>query len=329
MKFNFSCSKIGNFFFFLENLSEWHPACRRKYNKIWLLQTGPLSKAERQTLKNLKKIFKKYCLKNKRERTQYLISPFFVSRKESAIWKKLTNLISSKELKKLKKSFKIFSSRFEKIWRQEQKNLIIWKKILIRELDKKKYQKIINDFSLLYRVKPKDKTIKIIFLISTPCSFRGYGTRNYITLNLSGNKPNKINKLLAIEIIFHELIHSLFEKNYFLPLLENFLQNQDLKKIENFILNKNIISIRTLINELIASSFLPDGCLSQKYFKRDIKKELGKWKSDGNLILHLKKQNNFKLLRLAEDYLKNKKPLDKDFLKTTFLIVKNFIKKKG
>jgi len=35
MKFKFKISKWANFYFFTQNLSEWHFSCRKEYNKNW------------------------------------------------------------------------------------------------------------------------------------------------------------------------------------------------------------------------------------------------------------------------------------------------------
>jgi len=55
MKFRFIISKWGNFYFFIQNLSEWHFSCRKKYNALWQKELGSLSLEEKQTLKVFKK----------------------------------------------------------------------------------------------------------------------------------------------------------------------------------------------------------------------------------------------------------------------------------
>jgi len=47
MKFKVTSSKIGNFFFFITNLSEWHYSCRKSYNEEWVKILGDLTKKEK------------------------------------------------------------------------------------------------------------------------------------------------------------------------------------------------------------------------------------------------------------------------------------------
>jgi len=56
MKFKFIISKWGNFYFFVQNLSEWHFSCRKNYNVLWQKELGILSPKEKKALKVFKKI---------------------------------------------------------------------------------------------------------------------------------------------------------------------------------------------------------------------------------------------------------------------------------
>lgn len=80
MKFDIKYSKIGNFFFFISNLSDWHFSCRKEYNEAWIKQTGELSNNEKNAIENFRKIMTKYGFitkeKNSTPRYYLLLSVF-------------------------------------------------------------------------------------------------------------------------------------------------------------------------------------------------------------------------------------------------------------
>ncbi|MCR4276747.1 MAG: hypothetical protein NUV87_01310, partial [Candidatus Roizmanbacteria bacterium] len=63
MKFNVTFSKIGNFFFFITNLSEWHYSCRKNYNEEWIKILGNLTKQEKGNLRQVTRIMTAYGFK--------------------------------------------------------------------------------------------------------------------------------------------------------------------------------------------------------------------------------------------------------------------------
>lgn len=75
MRFSIIIKKQGIFYFFVQNLSEWHFSCRKDYNNLWLDELGPLSKKEKMALQKLKKIHQKYSFGPK-----YLGQYFFLKK---------------------------------------------------------------------------------------------------------------------------------------------------------------------------------------------------------------------------------------------------------
>jgi hypothetical protein len=97
MKFEIIIPKIGNKFHLISNLAEWHFSCRRYDNRVWLKESGKLTKKEKNTLKDFTKILQKYHFGEK-----YLGIPF-IRTKENLVWDRVKNGCLQKNMKKFKK----------------------------------------------------------------------------------------------------------------------------------------------------------------------------------------------------------------------------------
>ncbi|MBU1557460.1 hypothetical protein KKC45_00670, partial [Patescibacteria group bacterium] len=101
MQFNIKYNRIGNKFFFISNLSEWHFSCRDYYNEIWLNEVGPLTREEKDSLFEIREILQKYDF------NKYL-GLFFMTSNENTVWSLLKKHIEEEEVHILKKVFKVF-----------------------------------------------------------------------------------------------------------------------------------------------------------------------------------------------------------------------------
>lgn len=177
MKFRIYYTKLGNQFFFISNLAEWHFSCRERYNKEWLKQTGALSNKEKNALKIFKKILRKYDFKEKNGKKLYLGIHFITSSKKKT-WIEIKKYVNKEEFKKIKLIFKIFDRRFSQIWPEAKKKLSGIKRILNNTLNRKKEIKnILKELSVLYQQKIDNKSLIKIYLfhhpINNPLLFSG------------------------------------------------------------------------------------------------------------------------------------------------------------
>jgi MoaA/NifB/PqqE/SkfB family radical SAM enzyme len=104
MRFNIHLTKTGIFFHFLMNLTEFHHSCRKQDNKQWLFITGELTKKEKESLKEFKKLLRNYGYQGE----NFLGIPFITSG-EKEIWKKVKKWVKPDEFTKIKNIFKIFT----------------------------------------------------------------------------------------------------------------------------------------------------------------------------------------------------------------------------
>ncbi|MBU2104372.1 MAG: hypothetical protein KKF67_01175 [Nanoarchaeota archaeon] len=247
MEFSIIIKKQGIFYFFVQNLSEWHFSCRKDYNKIWLEELGSLSKKEKTALQKLKKVHQEYSFGQ-----SYLGRYFFLKRNP---WKNIENEMPKSDFIIIKNTFSVLKEKFESFYKKELPLLKNWQTHLNKKINNPKLiNPILKKLNNLYNGNIKSQKIKIYLLPSTDKAAGGGAGLNKkaITLEISRISLEQLNRVIGI--IWHEVIHLLFEKVYFHPLLKR-----------KFPQDRDAIS---LIKEATASSLFPGGILSKKFLKR-------------------------------------------------------------
>jgi len=324
MKFKVKYTKLGNQFFFISNLTEWHFSCRKSYNRKWIEETGPLNYQEKEALREFSRIMRKYTFRQKNKVDVYLGIPF-ITFSNILVWKKIIKWVNKKEYPRIKEIFAIFSPRFEKIWQSNYKRLNEIKSKLKRELGKEKNIEILKIFSTLFNNKELlNKDIEIYLLLSPQKEWMGGGANigpKSITLECSDIKGNNLSRSLLI--IFHEIAH-LFEQKGFNLLLKRYINNlnkEEKERIKKSKVYQEVKDTKIIINEMTVSSLLPEGYLSKRLTGKKILKS------------PVKKQRTFKGLRhyaayclypLIKEYVEQQKPFDDIFIQKTFQLFKKF-----
>ena len=176
MKFQIYKTKLGQQFFFINNLANWLPSFKERYNRFWFKIGGPIKQEEKNVLKEVTPILKNYTNRNFKFKPDYLDILFYEDKKPSLVWREITKLVSSKELEVLKRTFKILEPRFKEIWGRDEpfikrtiKNLKIAVKI-------SSYEQILSKLSTFYHIKkPSSKQVLKIFFIFVPIKKGGGG----------------------------------------------------------------------------------------------------------------------------------------------------------
>lgn len=342
MKIKIHYAKLANQFFFISNLADWHFACQKHYNEKWLGQTGLLSFQEKKVLKKFREIMKRYGFAFKNNKSIYLGIPFIKS-SSSQVWKKVKQWINDKEYKEIREIFKILEPRFEKIWSISSKKLRQTKEILRRELEKEKSNKILEIISILYKVKDKTNQVIHIYLFTVPPNVGTGGGANIganaITFECSEISPKELPHILSV--IFHEIAH-LFEQKYFIPLLNKYINNisqQEKKKIQKTQVFQEIKNIKIILKEMITSSLLPEGYLSEKisqkinnrknirtYYKNNFNSSVSTLPKKYRNLKNLRQYSAYHLYDNVKKYIEQKKPLDENYIKKTYQIFREFEK---
>jgi hypothetical protein len=294
MKFKFVISKWGNFYFFVQNLSEWHFSCREKYNILWQKELGKFSQEEKKALKIFKKIRSDFP-----SGKTFFEQSFFTKKNPLDDIKK--NL-PAQDYKAIKNTFLVLNDKFQKLYKQDYPFLKFWQEGL-RKINNMRlsFKDITKILGLLYKNhKVTKKTINVYLLFSSTDQ-RGGGANideKSISVEISRQSLTTINYIIGI--IWHEAIHLYFEKEHFLPLVQ-----------KQFPEDWGTIS---LIKEMAVISLFPKGILANKFLK------INKNKKE-SLHAKLPIKYNKQLLSTTNSFIKKQKYFDKSYIEKLYKII--------
>lgn len=316
MKFNLKYTKLGNQFFFISNLSEWHFSCRKNYNIEWIKNTGELLEEEKKGLNEFKKIISKYKFAN-------YLGIYFIVNDDEIAWKELRKKIDVDDYQKIQNIFNVFEKRFKKIWKPKtlENNIKMFKK----EMKRNCYIKIdeyLDNFFGSYNRKFKLN----IYLLKHPVEnwyLAGGANLGNKGITLECNKliyPKHESVELALAVSYHELIHLVYQKK-----IEKILNNiHFLKNNKMNIINGR--SLKEIIIEIVINSLFPKGYLANKYLHyqpyKNIENRIKRYEDSFN---EFKKGNKinfndlfyyviYEINSLTKDYIENKKRIDKKYI---------------
>ncbi|MEK9150601.1 MAG: hypothetical protein AAB411_00735 [Patescibacteria group bacterium] len=291
MKFSVITNKWANFYFFVQNLSEWHFSNRKDYNILWRGELGQFSLEEKIALSKFKKIQLRYPFGK-----SYLGRQFFL---EENPWIVLDKKLLPEDFTNLKDIFSLLEKKFDAFYNKELVLLKKWQITLQKELSNKNLITAINmTLGKLYDVFPLSKDITIYLLPSSESHSGGTGgviDDISINLEISRSPLKKVNH--AVGIIWHEIIHLYFERQSFLARVS--------KKYPD---DPDAVN---LIKEVVASSLFPNGALGIKFL--NIK--------SGLLNTKIPQKYTEKILILTNKYVETDRPFDDEYMETIYSLV--------
>lgn len=334
MKYAITISRQANFFFFVANLTAWHFSCQPAYNTVWLKRTGQLTKRERQLLGQFGRLMRKYAFGSP-DGHQHYLGYFFQAILEAQTWPALQQQVTRSEYLLIKKVFEAFQKRFNRLWLAEYRRLRQARQVLLAEARHSRTRRIIHDLAILFpRARPRP-TLTIVLLMrpaGLPCQVGG-GNANlgseWIVLeagDLTSRSTCRRKKMRGI--LYHELVHAQYARPYYEQQLKRFLASQK----SSLTHARPTPSPWVWLNEGLVSSLLPQGCLGQKYlgttltqnYHRDVVPAL---RDSGQRSLTI--WRTFAAYHLAttlQQYLKQQRPIDRDFFTKLFKLWQKFQK---
>jgi len=292
MKFSININKSANFYFFIQNLSEWHFSNRKDYNDLWRKELGKFSEEEATALKK----FKEIRLQHKSAKTIFE-QAFFVSQNP---WEKLKIDLPPEDYAITQKVFNNLEEKFNLLWEHDLPLLVKWQKELDDKINEESLLKSILDALIaLFNSPSSEQEVKTYLLFSSPIHTGGGANidKQSISLEISRYPTQDVNH--AIGIIWHETIHLCFQNQYFFPLLLKQFPN-DPQKV-NF------------INEIIIGSLFPKGILGIRLLKN---------KPANKLMANISPEQTVEIINLTKKYVNDKKPLDDKYINTIAEILK-------
>lgn len=292
MKFSIIINKLANFYFFVQNLSEWHFSNKKDYNDLWRKELGEFSVDEETAIKKFKEIRLKY----KVTRTPFECA-FFISHDP---WRELKENFPAEEYKMIQEIFNKLESKFNLLWEKDLSLLMQWQKELDSKINEPSLIKSIMDMlNILFNTTSSESEVKIYLLFSSPNHTGGGANIDKQSISLEISRYPIQDSSHAIGIIWHETIHLCFQNRYFFPLV-----------LKQFTADRQRVD---LINEIVIGSLFPRGILGIRLLKN---------KPANKLMMGVDSEQTIKILNLTKEYVGSPKSLDEKYIRTVAEILK-------
>lgn len=292
IKFNIKISKWANFYFFIQNLSEWHFSCRKDYNLLWEKILGTFSIQEKDTLERFKEIRLKY------PQSKSCFEKFFFLLEDP--FEKLILTLSVEEYQAVKNTFSLLESKFNSLYEKELPLLNRWQELLDKAINNQELTDTILVFlNTLYKTSVQGEEINIYLLFSAVDHTGGGANVDNQSISIEISRYPLEDTGHVLGIVWHETIHLVFQNKYFYPLLTWYFQKDKQKA--------------SLINEVVTASLFPKGMLGIQLLKNN---------PAIRLLPDIDVKQTVDILNLTKEYLDKNKYFDEDYIKKLSLITK-------
>ena len=252
-----------------------------------------------------------------------LIQAYFLILKGNKLWETLNKELGIIKTKEFKKKFESFTDRFSLLWRHEKINL---KKIKTYLYSQSKTTKsalaAVNNLVGINKT-ILSKKIPISLTISSNENRDQIGwfsiLNNHVDLVVECSGVSEENYSFLNLIILHEYFHLALRKNH---KIRRLIKDVSIRERILTSLSKDMIP-EQILEELVISSFVPEGYLSLNYFDKKIKLVNSISKKEGTISFVLvRRLCAYKLSGLAKEYLNAKKPIDEKYLLALINVIK-------
>jgi len=244
----------------------------------------------------------------------------FYGKNENKIWKQIKKSIGEKNTKQIKKTIVLLKPVFTSHWRKTSKHLILWKRYFqsnqlllqkavldVKKLSGAKYFAISKvPIYLMSDFKNKDKEINAWFSWTPKESFI------VVEIPFGLKIPNNF---FPLGILAHEFFHLILKENKIFTAQISKIAGENAKLFTK--LSKKHISGKMFLEELLISSFIPEGYLSEKYFGIKVNTYILKPK----VLLDWRKLIAFKLKDAAKKYTESGRKINTRYLRRIIDII--------
>ncbi len=292
LKINFKVevNRWTNFYFFLQNLSEWNDHFRKEYNETWIreLEIPATLLAE---LKMFARIHRRYA-----RPARHLARPFLNGKNPFIA---LRRMVTQKECHEVNLAFRKFAPFFDRLWKVEEVRLRNWSRRLTSGLTQSRKRSVFEStLSKLYAPKASSAKILVTLVCSAGNTLGGQvqdvgDGKKRVIVEISRAGDDRAN--FAEGIVWHETIHAAFDGATLKPALKKM-------KME-----------RMSIHEIAAGLLFPRGVLGQEYLGISPPK---------NGFIRSYPQANEELLALMRDRVSSERVLDRTFVEEVVRLYK-------
>jgi hypothetical protein len=252
------------------------------------------------------------------------INPLFYGENKNKIWKKIEESIGIQKAEQMKKAIISLNPFFTSYWRKASRHLLLWKQYF--QNNQSLFQKAILKLKKITGRKYFTASKIPIYLISDPVSnnkeisawFSWIPKESFIVIEipLDLKVPNNF---FPLAVLAHEFFHLMLREN---KSLFSKITNIAKKNDKLFTKLSKGMPNRIFLEELLISSFIPEGYLGEKYFNTKIVSRISKPKD----LLSWRKFIAFKLYQTAKKYTDNIRQIDENYFKDLILVIKQNLK---
>ncbi|OGM94975.1 hypothetical protein A2524_02885 [Candidatus Wolfebacteria bacterium RIFOXYD12_FULL_48_21] len=244
----------------------------------------------------------------------------FYEKNERAIWRQIELSTDKHTAKKIKEAITPLKGEFFSHWNAISGHLLLWKRYF--QNNRHLLQQALSETSALCGVKHFAISNIPIYLISDPASddneinawFSWTPKQSFLVVEIPHNLTPP-NHLFPVSVLIHEFFHLLIRRNKILFSTIATLAQKDsslITKIAGGIPN------RIFLEELLVSSFIPEGYLSKQYFDTKIPSIKPRPKT----LLQWRKFIASNMYQMARTYINSHLAIDKRYLNTIIKIIK-------
>lgn len=253
-----------------------------------------------------------------------IVSLSFYGKSKDKIWRQIEKIIGKENTKEIKKSVVFLDQIFAPYWRKASKHLLLWKQYF--QNNQSLFQQALIELKKLSGIKHFTISKIPIYLVSNSTSndkeikarFSWTPKESFIAVEIPlGLKVP--NNFFPLAVLMHEFFHLMLRKNKNL-----FLKIANIAKENDKLFTKLAEGMpnRIFLEELLISSFIPEGYLSEKYFNTKVVSCISKPKD----LLRWRKFVAFKLYQAAKKYINNTRQIDENYLKDLMVVIKQNVK---
>ena len=246
----------------------------------------------------------------------------FYGKDEDEIWNKVNKYKTKKDLSKIKESVADFEAGFSIYWNTKSKNLLSWERYF--QNNRKVFWEIINNIQKITNVKDFPFSETSIYLVSDPTSnaecinawVSCTPTENFVVVEIPSTLKTP-NDLFPIGILSHEFLHVILRRNkkIMIQIQEIAEKNAELFKA----IPERYLSTKMIFEELLVSSFLPEGYLREIHLNMKISNyDL----SAINDFIEWRRAIAANSRSIAKEYTENELQIDEKYLITILSFVK-------
>lgn len=237
----------------------------------------------------------------------------FYGKGENKIWGQIEKIIGKESAKQIKKSIVSLEPVFASHWRKTSKHLFLWKRYF--QNNQLLFQQTILEVKKLSGIKHFAISKIPIYLISNYASndkeinawFSWTPKESFIVVEIPFSLKVPTN-FFPLSVLAHEFFHLVLRKNKNLLLKITKVAKGNEKLFTK--LGESMPN-RIFLEELLISSFIPEGYLSEKYFNTKVIPYTSRPKD----LLMWRKFVASKLYQTAKKYINNAQRIDEKYLK--------------